>query len=81
MAVSRRVELIGAVRAVKRVRVRAVAAMTDERQQQLMGAGRIQRCVDGERKMWPSIRRDVVKKRRYTQCQWCSCNTVGGCKI
>lgn len=36
MAVSRRVELIGAVRAVKRVRVRAVAAMMDERQQQLM---------------------------------------------
>ena len=80
MAVSRRVELIGAVRAVKRVRVRTVAAMT-ERQQQLMGAGRIQRCLDGERKMYSSIRRYVVMKRRYTQCQWYSCKAVGGYRI
>lgn len=36
MAVSRRVELIGAVCAVSRVRVRAVAAMMDGRKQQLM---------------------------------------------
>ena len=36
MAVNRRVELIGAVRAVRRVRVRAIAAMMDGRQQQLV---------------------------------------------
>ena len=36
VAVSRRVELIGAVRAVRRVRIRAVAAMMNGRQQQLV---------------------------------------------
>ena len=46
MAVSRRVELIGAVRAVRRVKVRAVAAILNEREQELMKLRRVQRYVN-----------------------------------
>lgn len=49
MAASRRVELMGGVRAVRRVRVRAVAGMINERWQELMRLSSAQRYMLTER--------------------------------